>query len=78
MFGIGSGEIILILIIVFLLFGPDRLPEIARTIGKFAHDVKKASDDVKTAVMKDAKENLSLDEPPPNPHPKKDEPPKTE
>ena len=34
MFGLGAGEILIILIIAFLLFGPKQLPEIGRQVGK--------------------------------------------
>ena len=34
MFGIGANELILILLFGFLIFGPDKLPEIAKTVGK--------------------------------------------
>lgn len=34
LFGVGSGEIILILLIILLVMGPDRLPQIARIWGK--------------------------------------------
>ncbi|MBN2135244.1 MAG: twin-arginine translocase subunit TatB [Acidobacteria bacterium] len=47
MFGIGTGELIFILIVVILVFGPKRLPELAKTAGKFMADVKKATGDLK-------------------------------
>ena len=34
MFGIGGGEIFFILIVILMLFGSDKIPEIARTLGK--------------------------------------------
>ena len=34
MFGLGIGEILIILVIAFLLFGPKQLPEVARQVGK--------------------------------------------
>jgi TatA/E family protein of Tat protein translocase len=53
-FDFGSGEILLILLAVFLIFGPDKIPELARNIGKFINDVKRASEDVKTEINKEA------------------------
>lgn len=43
---ISSGELLLILIAVFLVFGPSKLPEVARKIGKLYSELKKASDNL--------------------------------
>lgn len=37
---IGTGEILLILIIVLVLFGPKKLPELARAVGKSVKEYK--------------------------------------
>ena len=42
-FGIGTPELILILLIFFIFFGPSKLPEIARSVGKIMREFKKAS-----------------------------------
>ena len=34
MFGIGEGELAIIVVFGFLLFGPDKLPQMGRTIGR--------------------------------------------
>lgn len=39
---IGTGELIVILAIVLLLFGGKRLPEIARSLGRGIHEFKRA------------------------------------
>lgn len=41
MFGLGPSELIIIFIIVFLVFGPKKLPQIARAIGKGIREFKK-------------------------------------
>jgi len=41
MFNIGAGELILIFLIILLLFGAKRLPEIGRSIGKALGEFKK-------------------------------------
>jgi len=51
MFGsIGMPEIILILIVALLLFGPKKLPEIGKTIGRSIAEFKKASNDLKRSL----------------------------
>jgi sec-independent protein translocase protein TatA len=42
MFGLGGQEIFLILLIVLLLFGPKKIPELARGLGKGINEFKKA------------------------------------
>ncbi len=46
MFGIGTGELLLIILVIVLLFGAKRIPEIAKGLGRAAHEFKKAKDDL--------------------------------
>lgn len=39
--GISGGEFIIILLVVLLLFGPGKIPEIARTLGKGMNELKR-------------------------------------
>jgi sec-independent protein translocase protein TatA len=48
MFGYGWGPILIILVIVLLLFGPKRLPELGDSIGKAIRSFKKAHDEPET------------------------------
>jgi sec-independent protein translocase protein TatA len=43
MFGLGTGEIILILLVVVLLFGSKKIPELMRGLGSGMKEFKKAS-----------------------------------
>lgn len=64
MFGpLGFPELIFILVLVLLIFGPKRLPEIGRTIGKGMAEFRKASTDLKRTINTE----LALDEPAPPP-----------
>lgn len=53
LFGIGPGELILIFVLALIIFGPQRLPEVARTIGKAVNDFRKTSEEVTTAVARE-------------------------
>jgi Tat protein translocase TatB subunit len=44
---INFSELLVILVVTLLLFGPDKLPEIARQIGKFAAEARKATNAVR-------------------------------
>ncbi|MFT5169474.1 MAG: sec-independent protein translocase protein TatA [Candidatus Omnitrophota bacterium] len=46
MFGLGPGELIVIFLIVFLLFGPKALPEIAKGLGQAIRAFKKETKEV--------------------------------
>lgn len=59
MFGIGMQELMIILVLALLVLGPTKLPSVARTIGKGMREIRRASDDLRTAMMVD------LDDSPP-------------
>ncbi len=48
--GIGMSEVMIIMVVVLLLFGSKRLPELARGIGKSMREFKKAAEDVKKEI----------------------------
>jgi len=57
MFGIGGGELVFILFIILMLFGSDKIPEIARTAGKAMAQLKNATNDIKSEIHKGMDEN---------------------
>jgi TatA/E family protein of Tat protein translocase len=50
MFGLGAGEILIILVIAFLLFGPKQLPEVVRQVGKAVKGFKATAEDLRKSV----------------------------
>jgi sec-independent protein translocase protein TatA len=50
--GYGWGPILIILVIVLILFGPKRLPELGESIGKAIKGFKKAHDDPESMATK--------------------------
>jgi len=58
---IGGTEIVFILFIVVLVFGADKLPEIARGLGKGMRTLRDATNDIKHEVTKSAKESNIVD-----------------
>lgn len=59
MFGsIGGTELLVIVVIALVVFGPKRLPELGRTIGKGLREFRRASNDLKRSL----EEEIALDE----------------
>jgi len=52
-FGIGFGEILLIIVIALIIFGPGRISEIARTIGRTMRSLRKATSDLTALLTKE-------------------------
>jgi sec-independent protein translocase protein TatA len=57
-FNVGPEELLLILLLALIVFGPKRLPEIGRTIGKSLREFRRASEGVREEINR----HLNLDE----------------
>ncbi len=63
MFGIGAGEFVLILIAGLILFGPSKLPELGRSLGKVLKEFRKAQAAF-TATLEESAEPVKKSPPP--------------
>lgn len=50
MFSLGGSELLLIAVVALLLFGPDKVPQMARTLGKFMREFNKYRDIMESTV----------------------------
>jgi sec-independent protein translocase protein TatA len=50
---ISFGEIFIIVAVIFIIFGPQKIPEIARKVGKGMREVRKASTEIKREINRE-------------------------
>jgi Tat protein translocase TatB subunit len=58
MFGVGSGEVVLIILVAIIVLGPKRLPEFARSLGKLIANLRAATSELK----KNLEQEIGVDE----------------
>jgi sec-independent protein translocase protein TatB len=51
MFGIGATELVVILVIALIVFGPNKLPELARSLGRGFGEFRRASYELRQSLM---------------------------
>jgi len=56
MFGIGSTELIVILVVALIVIGPAKLPEMAKSLGKALGEFRRVSTDVKRTIEMEAEQ----------------------
>lgn len=66
MFNLGFPELILILVIALVVFGPGKLPEIGRAVGKGLSEFKKATNSLMSDVNKPLESAAQPTAPPPS------------
>ena len=66
MFGVGTPEIIAIVLAIFFLYGPDKLPDVIRKVAKFLREIKSMTDDVTHTVSQEIRKiehGITFEEP---------------
>jgi sec-independent protein translocase protein TatA len=53
MFGIGLPELLLIMVLALLVLGPQRLPEVARMVGRAYAQLRRASEEFQNTIRQD-------------------------
>lgn len=61
MFGLGVGEILLILALALIFIGPEKLPDLARSLAKGYAEFRRSFDEVKNGIEKDFR-SLNVEE----------------
>ena len=51
--GIGIWEVLLIIVVVLIVLGPQKVPEIARKLGQIVRTIRRASTDLSTAITRE-------------------------
>ena len=51
MFGVGPEELVLILIIALIVLGPERMPKVARDLGRVVGDLRRTSDELREEFL---------------------------
>lgn len=67
---LGMPELLMIMVLALLLFGPKKLPEIGKSVGKALGEFKRASNDLKRTIedeMEKASSAVKIDDPPHDP-----------
>lgn len=57
MFGVGFQEMLLVGLLLLVLFGPKRLPQMARDLGSFASKAQHVLDELKTELVSDVEDD---------------------
>ena len=65
-FGLGGGELVLVLVVILVLFGAKRIPEFAKGLGRGINEFKKASREVTEEIERAADDTPPAPRTPPS------------
>ena len=71
---IGWPELIILLVVVLIVFGPGKLPDIGNAIGRGVREFRKASNDLETSIRGEPNKKAPAPAPPPEPATTDDQP----
>jgi TatA/E family protein of Tat protein translocase len=69
MLDIGIQELLVIMVLALLIFGPDKLPDLGRRLGRAMREFRRASDEFRSTVEQNLQINADHDISPPSPSP---------
>ena len=69
MLDIGIQELLVIMVLALLVFGPDKLPELGRRLGRAMREFRRASDEFRSTVEQNLQIHMDQDTSPPSPSP---------
>ena len=73
MFGIGTSELLIILLIALLVLGPKEIPKIARTLGRGMRELQRAKDELRQTLTTEVEEKEEAVRPSKSPENKTEE-----
>lgn len=73
MFGIGTSELLIILLIALLVLGPKEIPKIARTLGRGMRELQRAKDELRQTLTTEVEEQEGAVKPSKSPEDKAEE-----
>lgn len=53
MFGLGTGELLIVLVLAVIFIGPEKLPSLANKLGRFVRQLQRSVDEIKEEIKKD-------------------------
>ena len=69
MLDIGIQELLVLMVLALLIFGPDKLPDLGRRLGRAMREFRRASDEFRSTVEQNLQLNADHDISPPTPSP---------